>query len=524
MGRYAMYLRKSRIDRELETDDEMETLSRHQTILTAVAEKQGLTIGEIYKEVVSGETISSRPEMQRLLHDVENGMWDGVLVVEIERLARGDSIDQGIVAQTFKYSNTLIVTPVKTYDPNNEFDEEYLEFGLFMSRREYKVIKRRMQMGKEQAVKEGKHVANTAPYGYRKVRLKGQKGYTLEPVPEQAEIVQKIFRWYAYGENGKVMGFGAIADRLTEMRIKTPSGMTQWQADSIKGIIENPEYIGKICWKRKPQKKIVKDGKIVLTRIRSNNWEEYDGLHQPIIDRELFEIARNKRTENKKNTCPKSKSIQNPLKGLVYCKKCGRAMQRRPYTNGYPDGLICINRHCDNVSVDLWRVEKTVIEGLKAVLGDLEVRQPTTQTNDISLNIADCTCELNAYENKIETLQKQLARAYEAYETGIYDSDTFLDRSQKIKEEIQTAQDKIRIVQQEIQRLQEIEKRKQEFIPKVKKVIDVYDDLQTAEEKNKMLREIIEKVVYFKEHRARRAEDCGNFKIEIYPKILGDFL
>ena len=148
-------------------------------------------------------------------------------------------------------------------------------------------------------------------------------------------------------------------------------------------------------------------------------------------------------------------------------------MQRRPYTNGYPDGLICINRHCDNVSVDLWRVEKAVIEGLKAVLGDLEVRQPTTQTNDISLNIADCTCELNAYENKIETLQKQLARAYEAYETGIYDSDTFLDRSQKIKEEIQTAQDKIRIVQQEIQRLQEIEKRKQEFI-RYDKYIKIY--------------------------------------------------
>ena len=37
-------------------------------------------------------------------------------------------------------------------------------------------------------------------------------------------------------------------------------------------------------------------------------------------------------------------------------------MHRRPYTNGYPDGLICINRHRDNVSVDLWRVEKAVIE------------------------------------------------------------------------------------------------------------------------------------------------------------------
>ena len=66
MGRYAMYLRKSRIGRELETDDEMETLSRHQTILTAVAEKQGLSVGKIYKEVVSGETIGARPVMQQL--------------------------------------------------------------------------------------------------------------------------------------------------------------------------------------------------------------------------------------------------------------------------------------------------------------------------------------------------------------------------------------------------------------------------------------------------------------------------
>ena len=76
--------------------------------------------------------------------------------MEVERLARGDTIDQGIVQRAFQYSGTQIVTPAKTYNPNNEFDEEYFEFGLFMSRREYKTIRRRMRAGVTAAVKEGK--------------------------------------------------------------------------------------------------------------------------------------------------------------------------------------------------------------------------------------------------------------------------------------------------------------------------------------------------------------------------------
>ena len=153
---YLIYLRKSRMDMEAEARGEGETLARHRTTLLALARRMGLEIGGIYEEIVSGETIAARPQMQRLLSEVEAGQWEGVLVMEVERLARGDSIDQGIVAQAFKYSGTKIITPAKTYDPANEFDEEYFEFGLFMSRREYKTIKRRMVAGRIASVKEGK--------------------------------------------------------------------------------------------------------------------------------------------------------------------------------------------------------------------------------------------------------------------------------------------------------------------------------------------------------------------------------
>ena len=111
---YAMYLRKSRADMEAEALGEMETLARHEKILTELAKRQGLKIDKIYKEIVSGESIENRPQMKQLLEDVYSRKYKGVLVVEVERLARGDTRDQGDVAEAFKYSNTKIITPIKT--------------------------------------------------------------------------------------------------------------------------------------------------------------------------------------------------------------------------------------------------------------------------------------------------------------------------------------------------------------------------------------------------------------------------
>ena len=193
---YAIYLKKSREDREAEARGEGETLARHRTALMELAKNRLLDIGAIYEEIVSGETIAARPKMQQLLEEVEDGKWDGVLVMEIERLARGNGIDQGIVSQAFSVSGTKIITPYKTYDPTNEMDEDYFEFGLFMRRREYQTIKRRLVSGRIASVKEGKYMGSIDPFGYRRVKLQGEKGWTLETVPEQAEIVQKIYQWY----------------------------------------------------------------------------------------------------------------------------------------------------------------------------------------------------------------------------------------------------------------------------------------------------------------------------------------
>lgn len=283
MENNCIYLRKSRADREAEARGEMETLARHEKLLLDLAKRQNLHIGAIYKEVVSGETISARPVMQQLLSEVERGLWDGVLVVEVERLARGDTIDQGVVSRAFQYSGTRIITPTKTYDPNNEFDEEYFEFGLFMSRREYKTIKRRLNAGRLASVKEGKYVGNKPPYGYRRVKLPKEKGFTLEPIPEQANVVKMIYEWYVNGLDGERIGVSKIVRRLNDLKIPALTRPT-WAPASVQGILSNPVYIGKVVWNRRKAVRQIVDGSVCVTRPRSDSYDIYPGLHPSIID------------------------------------------------------------------------------------------------------------------------------------------------------------------------------------------------------------------------------------------------
>lgn len=125
------YLRKSRSDDALLTVEEV--LAKHESILDEWAEKNvGEKISEEnkYREVVSGETIDDRPEMLKLLKDIENPRVKAVLVVEVQRLSRGDLEDAGRLIKLLRYTNTLVITPQKTYDLRDDYDRDFFEREL----------------------------------------------------------------------------------------------------------------------------------------------------------------------------------------------------------------------------------------------------------------------------------------------------------------------------------------------------------------------------------------------------------
>lgn len=507
---YLIYLRKSRADQEAEARGEGETLAKHEKILLDLAKRQHLSIGAIYKEIVSGETIASRPMMQKTLSDVEQGIWEGVLVMEVERLARGDTIDQGIVAQTFKLSDTLIITPIKTYDPNDEFDEEYFEFGLFMSRREYKTIKRRLNVGRIASIKEGKYVSNIAPYGYKRIKLVNDKGFTLSPLSEEEKIVKLIYRWYAYSGHG----CSKISDLLNEMSIPTRTN-SKWRYTTIRDILQNPVYIGKLRWGARAQKKRIENGNVVISRPRANEYILADGLHQAIITNELFDIVQKKFSEHK--PLPVSaKSMKNPLAGLVICAKCGNKMQRRPYkSNKIQTGLICPNNQCKNVSAPIDLVEKKIIE---AITNWVSTEKLNYDSHEIDYNTLDIlNQQIKFIDEELQGLHKQNDNIYDLLEKGVYDIDTFVSRSRKISDEISNKEKAIDKLKKDLLIEQDKINSTSNIIPKAEKLLNIYDKLD-VKEKNDMLKEILYKIEYERDKSIRDGGDYDNFVITLYPK------
>lgn len=526
-----MYLRKSRSDIEAEAHGEGETLLRHENTLLDLAKKQKLDIKEIYREIVSGETIEARPEMQRLLEDIALGKWTGVLVVEIERLARGDTIDQGTVSKAFKLSNTLIITPSKTYDPNNEFDEEYFEFGLFMSRREYKTINRRIQRGRLESVKEGKYIASTPPYGYDKVKIKNDKGYTLEPNQEQCLVVQMMYEWYVIGDvqaDGykEKLGPTRIANKLNSMVIKSATNST-WSKASVTDILKNPVYTGKIRWSYKKEENFLEDGHLRKTRIRSS--DDYilvDGLHDAIIDQELFDKAQELRKGRTHAPVPGNDILKNPFTGLIYCDKCGNRLTRLAKNKKTPyDTIKCPNTQCDNISSPLYLVEEVIIKSLAKWLIEFKIEWTEWSDNKINGSYVDTLTNkeliIKQLKNNLEKKLEQKERIHTLLEQGVYSPDVFLKRDEKIVIEIEELENIIMTNTNELVDLKTQAEYNDVFIPKVKNIIDIYYELESASAKNDVLKEVLEKIKYVKNEPNKRGDrDNKNFTVHLFPKVI----
>lgn len=506
MEQYAMYLRKSRLDNDFEENTLLETLRRHEENLDAFASANGYHVVKKYREVVSGETISSRPEVQKLLKEVNNGIYTGVLVVDIDRLARGDSIDQANIAQTFKFSNTKIITLNKTYDPTNETDEDFFEFSLYMSRREYKVIKGRLIRGRENSAKEGKYLGSIPPYGYQRKKLHNQKGYTLEPDPVEAPIVVKIYEKFCNGD-GTIL----IAHYLNDMEIPTRKGDI-WSYATISNILKNPVYIGLIKRGWAKQLSSLENGNVVkrvkhMTDVK--DYSLYKGMHEPLVSEEQFQLVQNILADKKPE--PKVKNdfpLQNSFAGLIFCANCGKRLGRTTDSRGYPRFRCTNHRNCKNGSSSYPMVESQIITALRNWLQGYQLK---IDMDDFQYEIDRYNADIAREEKKLTKLQKQLKTAFTLVEDGTYSREEFKQRKAELSEGIETAKE---ILEHSTALLEDIKTKdydKKNLVPKMEYLLDSYDNM-TPEERNALLKEILVKIVYQKDAK-------HGIVLDVYPKI-----
>lgn len=521
-GRYCVYLRKSRSDMEAEARGEEETLARHERNLLDLADSLNIHIPPeaIFREVVSGETIENRPVMQKVLLQVEEGKWDGVLVVEVERLARGDTGDQAVVAETFKYSGTTIVTPNKIYDPNDEFDEEYFEFGLFMSRREYKTINRRLQRGRRDSIREGKFVGSVPPFGYVRKKLKKEKGYILELHPEQAPIVEMVFDMYV----NQRIGSSNIANRLNELMVPTAKG-AEWDTARINKMIENPSYYGLVYFGKRPVKKIRSRG-VTTKKTRpvapEEEWTTGKGRHEPIVSYEMWLKAQELMEGNNLRPPVPSGIVTCTLAGLVKCGVCGRAMVRRPYRKNFDPSFMCSRKGCACVSSLYDLVEDRVLQGLGKWIVEYKAKWESGGSDIDRTSIIEAKkIVMKKIEKELNKLKQQSSNLDDLLEQGLYSPEKYRERSQALTQRIEDAKRSLQAAEEEVILEEEQQRAKIEIIPQVEHVLDVYPKTEDAMLKNELLRSVIETCIYTKTIRGHwtHPETLEQFELKIYPKL-----
>ena len=502
-----IYLRKSRADDPMLSVEEV--LSKHEAVLDEWVEKNlsaPIPPENRFKEVVSGESIADRPEFQKVLKQIESPKIKAVLVVEVSRLGRPDMEEIGKISKMFRYTNTLVITPSRTFNLTDKYERDMFEQELKIGNYYLEYVKTILRAGREAAVKRGCYVASKSLYGYDKVTItEGKRKYpTLAINEEQANIVRMIFNSYV-NEN---IGTQTIANRLNDMGVKPPM-IERWSVDTIRKILENPHYIGKVKWNRRKAVLVVDNGEFRKTRPKTTD-EEYivcDGLHEAIISEELFDAAQAKRGRTHR-TCD-NKELRNPLASLLYCE-CGRSMSYRHSTRGEQKyrkepRLVCNGqKYCGNGSCSVDEMMDFVVDLLKQKIAEYseEVSDESKETanfqekqvKNLEKKLADLNSkELALWEAQLDTENKMPSHIFQS----------LTDKLSKEREETETALAKAREavatpISNEVKRVT------------LQNALDaLLDDEVSVAEKNRYLKACINRITYHREP-AQRILGKGN--------------
>jgi len=508
------YLRRSRQDIERERRTGEDTLSTQRKIMTKVLDDIDIPY-DVEQEIGSGDKIEARPVFQKILNWLEEGKYNAIAVKEIARLGRGSYADMGRIFDLIDRKRIFIITPYKIYDIRNPADARQIRFELFFAREEFENIRERMLSSKLSIAFEGRWVVGATPFGYKL----NHSTTRLEIDEEAANIVKMIYDLYVYGvpqADGTVkdVGFNALASYLNSHGIPTPRNSKGWRYLSVQRILTNVAYKGTFQYRKRRR-----IGNTYHDRPESE-WITVEDAHEPIISREVWELAQGKYNGR---SLPRVKLDFSPceLAGLFICTKCGRRMVRQCSTQHYTkkDGtnsvykkefLWCTTKGCTFVKYrDVEDELLNILNYFSTIDTQTLVDIYKDRNKDSLLNLSKNEL-VEAIAKKRKEIKRKLTFLMEKYENGFYDDDEYMERKNAYKKELKEI-NKLAPVEGSIVTPQ-IEKAALDFKSTLKDVLSIYKTLDNKTKKNTLLASVIEKVYLTKIEK-------GVYQLDVHPRI-----
>ncbi|MCX6807222.1 MAG: recombinase family protein [Patescibacteria group bacterium] len=364
---------------------------------------------EFTDEGITGKHLN-RGGFNRMMGLAKNKEIDVVLVWKIDRLSR--NLTHLLEVFEILQSNDVSFSSLRE---NIDFTGPIgrLTFQIFGALAEFEreTIKARTAEGKLAAARAGNYIGAGIPYGFTKVKSKGEKGQKLSPIPKEQEVVKMIFEWCVY----KRLNYAQIARELTELGI--PKGKhnhrskkPEWNGGGVKTILTNPIYKGSKSYKIKDA-----DGEVV----------EIEHKIRKTVDEVLFEAAQARAMElsgeksqrgggnNKYLLGHKITDIETGRSFVGYPReKGGFGYRRKGFID--PDG-----KKYKNLEMPAEAIDKFVWDEILLLLDKPDVFYRKYQEQNVSLQeIKRLVKEKQNLTDNIEDMEEAIISAEDAYYRG----------------------------------------------------------------------------------------------------------
>ncbi|MFR2774378.1 MAG: recombinase family protein [Anaerostipes sp.] len=289
--------------------------------------------GLYFDEGITGTKKEKRPELMRMMQDCAAKKIDFIITKSISRFSRNTTDCLELVRK-------LLELDVPIYFEKENINTGSMESELFftilssMAEGESTSISENSKWSIKKRFQNGTYKLGCAPYGYR------WDGRTLRILPEQAEIVKRIFAEVLAGK-----GTDAIAKELDAEGVPTKRG-GKWTTTSVRSILANEKYTGDVIF----QKTYTDESFNRHTNNGERDMYYIQEHHEAIISREDFEAAglliSQRATEKGIQRGNLKYQQRYAFSGKVICGECGDTFRRRMHSSTYGKyAAWCCNTH-----------------------------------------------------------------------------------------------------------------------------------------------------------------------------------
>lgn len=400
----------------LEQANEGYSLGEQETRLKSYCDARGWTVSKVYKDGGFSGGNMDRPALKRMIKDIKDRKIETVIVYKLDRLSRSQKDTLNLIEDVFIDNNVNFISINENFDTSSPFGKAMIGILSVFAQLEREQFKERAAMGKEGRAKKGLFQGGSAvSLGY------DYKGGQLVINDYEAKIVKELFELYTHG-----VPMYKIAELF---KVKYTENIRQWRhVSSLKKMLTNKLYYGVIVYHGK----------------------EYEGQHEPIISKDLFDKAQARLKETAKESKYKTAFMSNNLlSGIIWCGGCGaryftttattkskgvtyKYKYYKCYSRAKSMAHMVVDPNCTNKTWKRDDVDNLVINEILKLQFDKDYLKELMSKNKDS---DDTEEKIAAIKTRINELATQLDKVMDMYQLGAISLDKIAERVNKLTDE-----------------------------------------------------------------------------------------